>query len=279
MNPYFLSKSDVSILMNFIGELKRGNVNNFAKGGQARTWDSGDDQVATGDLIAIPVTHDGIDGLTIKGPLNPDGKFGGALQIQSGGDVPGVGLCDIYKLRTSGPAEHSELVPIEKQVKVYNLSQERLGRDWLTVTKNRQGDWIATPKEVFLEGILLSPLERADGPLTGAKAALMLVIEHGTYTMNLFTDSGSRVNRPIEEVVPSTWKTTNRILSCINRSISMRGAPGTYGKFRKCGGELRPVDLDCAPSEEGVQVVILYEETIISGGFGSGGYGDGTYGG
>lgn len=265
--------------MDFIGELKRGTVNTLGTGGQPRTWGSGDDQVATGDLIAIPIAHEGIAGLTIAGPVNFDGKFGGALQVQSSGDVPGVGLCDIYKIDTGSDEGYSELIAVEKQVRVYNLSQERLGRDWLSVTKNRQGHWIASTKEVFLEGILLSPMDKADGPLTGAKAALLAVIEHSNYNMLLENNNGVRVNRLIEEVVPSTWKATKRILSVINRSLSMEGKPGTYGKFRKCGGELRPIDLDCAPSEEGVQIVIEYEDALVSGGFGSSGYGDGTYGG
>lgn len=277
--PYSLSKADVEILMSFIGELKRGRINTLGTGGQPRTWDAGDDQITVGDLIAIPLLNEGIPGLTIAGPVKPADVTQGALQIPGSGDVAGIGLCDVYRIQDSDETGYSELYLVDKRVQVYNLSQERLGRDWLSVTKTKQGIYLASPREVILEGILLTEMEEADGPLTGATAALISVIEYSQYNMTLQNDAGVKVNKSIEEVVPSTWKTANRILSVINRSVSTKGAPGTYGKFRKCGGELRPIDLDCAPSEEGVQIVIEYEEALVSGGFGSGGYGDGTYGG
>ena len=146
---------------------------------------------------------------------------------------------------------------------VYNLSQSPLVEDYIYIKRDKYGDWVATAIDDTFEGILLSQLDPAIGPLMGATIGSMFVIQKDYPTSNN----------------PSAFSKIKIVRDFHNRALSMKGSPGTYGRCRRMNGETRLEYLDCAPSEEGVQIVVEYEEALVSGGYGSGSYGDGTYGG
>ena len=208
---------------------------------------SGEDHQAPEVYLAISRDSDGIEGLN-----HSDQNLAGDS------DLPGLGECDIYRII------QGRLSWIEKSNQVYNLSEARTRNDIFPVMRTKFGEWIIVNKHVEVEGILYKELKPATGPLTGAVFGYAFLIEWAS--------------KSTDDDVPDKWKITNRPMRFVNRSLNQKGDPGTFGRFSKLGGEFRP-NLDCAPSEEGVQVVIEYEETLVSGGYGSGAYGDGTYGG
>ena len=199
---------------------------------------SGEDHQAPEVYLAIPKDSEGLSGLN---------HF--SRNLTGDGDLPGFGECDIYQI------VHSRLLWIEKTKNIYNLSEARVRNDIFPVIRTKFGDWIVVNKHVEVEGILTKTLSPATGPLTGATFGFARLVEWS--------------KKSDDSDVPDEWKLTNRELRFINRSISIKGEPGTFGSFRKLGGEFRP-SLDCGVSEEGVNAIVeIFSDT----------YGGFTYGG
>ena len=278
-----LTLEDLALLKDFVGKVKRAYVSKVSTSAQQEPWEPGYEG-GQDTYIALPVESGGIAGLTVVGPASVDeaGEVSTAkyLNVPGNGDVPGVALCDIYRISGDDDEleDYSELELVEESVKVYNLSQERLGKDWITVTRSAEGHYLANPITNVVMGILLTNLDKCSSPLTGAKFARLKIIEYKSQNQT-FEDNLPRDISDISEYLPNTWQVTNRIITVVNRFVSHSGVPGVLGKFKKTYGEWIPDILDCAPSEEGVQIVVEYEEALVSGGYGSGSYGDGTYGG
>lgn len=278
-----LSLEDLAVLKEFVGKLKRTPISKVSSSAQSEPWEPGyEGGVET--LIALPSETGGIGGLSIVGPpsVTDEGEVSASkyLSIPGDGDAPGVAFCDIYRIAGSidDIDDFSELELVEEEVRVYNLSQERLGRDWITVTRTKDGHYIANPKCSVVMGILVTELESCSSPLTEAKVARIVVVEYKNQRQQ-FEDIAPKDISDLVEYLPNAWKATNRWLTVTNRFVSHKGKVGTLGTYRKIYGELQPIMLDCAPSEEGVQIVIEYEEALVNGGYGSGSYGDGTIGG
>lgn len=244
-NTFVLTESDVSLLKDMAQIYKNRRLN------PQLTEES--PQVESTDIyIAYPEDVElGIPELTPAGTWQDD----------DGNDVPqfdepGVGSCRIYQIVQGAMSE----LGVED---VYNIRQAPIVEDYFIVIRDKYGDLIAQPIEETFEAILIQELEPATGPLTGATEGLALVIQK---------------NYPITADVAQFAK-SSIIRGFYNRALSMKGSAGTYGQFKRLNGETRLEYLDCAPSEEGVQIIIEYEEGLVLGGSGSGGYGDGTYGG
>ena len=239
MPNYFLEQTDVTLLQRLLDEAR------------SRRWDLGvrndrnrDEEQASDCYIATLDTWEGIDGLNH------------AVQGYSGPrDIPGYALCDVYEVK------EGILRAIAHQVPVYNLSEERIRNDWFTVSKSKGGDWVINNKTVIVDGILYKKLDPATGPLTGATVGYAVLLEWEELEVEDFVTG---------EYTPAKWKTTERQLRFVNRSMSMQGQSGTYGKFVKSQGEFNPLQLDCTFSQEGVNLVInVFSDTY--GGFAYGG--------
>ncbi len=146
---------------------------------------------------------------------------------------------------------------------VYNVSQSPIIDEYIEISRDKYGDWFAKSFADEFEGVLLDWLDPATGPMSGSTLGLMLVVQRDYPTTS----------------PASSFTKSKYIRRFHNRALSMKGSPGTYGRCGRMNGETRLKYLDCAPSEEGVQIVIEYEEALVNGGYGSGSYGDGTIGG
>ena len=121
-DAYFLSESDVKTLKEIIAQFRSGRINS-----QIRTenYFPGDDQVSPDTYIALP--QDTITGLTAAG---------GTGTGPGDGDMPGSGVCDLYKIDADGI-----LVSILSDVTVYNLASA-IVRQWVLVTRSKFGHWM-----------------------------------------------------------------------------------------------------------------------------------------
>lgn len=59
-------------------------------------------------------------------------------------DVPGYGIATIYQIVHDYVADPS-LHTIDSKAYVYNLSKSEISRDWVLVTRDKMGHWIAIP--------------------------------------------------------------------------------------------------------------------------------------
>lgn len=238
------SDEDVGLLRDFCDQLRRGRGNP-----QSRTPSRDFDDVG-GDspdvYIAIPQDSHGIPAVSHTGVFPGEG------------DAVGQGVCDIFRIVGGG-----DLIPIGFSENVYNFSTSVIPRMWIPVQRTKFGDWVASRVTEIVEGILLTKLKPAAGPLTGATTCDILVIERFKSSSPEFDENG-------QITVPADWATTKKRIRVINRSVNFKGAPGTYGVFENLGGEFRPLVIDCAISEEGIHLIVdIFSDTY--GGFVYGG--------
>lgn len=239
MPNYFLEDRDVNLLQKLIDEAR------------SRRWDLGvradvnrGEEQASDVYLATLDEDAGIDGLdhAIEGASGPK-------------DVPGYALCDVYEVKDGS------LSPIAHSVPVYNLSEERIRNDWFSVSKSKGGNWVLNNKTVVVDGILYKKLDPATGPMTGATVGYAVLLEW---------EKAHTEDRVTGVYTPAKWKTVERQLRFVNRSMSMQGQPGTYGKFIKSQGEFNPLTLDCTFSQEAFNIIVnIFSDT----------YGGFTYGG
>ena len=231
--------------------------------------DAGDIQTALEGLVSIGAGNVSVTGGTISDTITVEfiGDYENLEVTQITLNIDNLAGTDLEKTETTlqdgGTSFYRGMQFTGLTEEVYNVSQSPLIEDYITIKRDKYGDWYATGIEDSFEGVLLNWLDPATGPLTGATLGLMVVIQR---------------NYPISEDT-SEFTSSKIIRGFYNRAISMQGAPGTYGRCKRMNGETRLEYLDCVPSEEGVQVIVEYEDTLVAGGFGSGGYGDGTFGG
>lgn len=250
MSANVFSDEDVGLLQEFINQLKRQRYNSPAR----TPSDNSDDVGESPDLyMALPQ-----DSLGIPGVIHP-------TTIPGEGDVLGQGLCDIFRVDQDG-----SLTQMGFSQNVFNFSTSSIPRMMVPVQRSKYGEWVVLRVTEIVEGILVTELKPATGPLSGATMCDILVIDRsGTPE---YDDDGVMV-------APAIWVVTKKRMRVVNRSSGFKGDQGTYGVFENLQGEFRPLVIECKPSEEGVQVIVEYEDALLLGGFGSGGYGDGTYGG
>lgn len=227
----------------YIEEILRESANRLgnypARPLSERQFSEGEDHQGPETYIAIPVEPEGIEGYTHA-----------AENVADEDDIPGIGECNIFQL------VDGKLSWVEKVQQVYNLTESRIRNDCFPVTRTKYGPWIVIHQRVEVEGILTKDLYPAAGPLTGATFGFVRLIE--------WAESRE------DESLPDKWQLTNRVLRFVNRSVSFKGTPGTYGRFGKEQGEFHPNVLDCSASEEGVNAIIdIFSDT----------YGGFTYGG
>lgn len=244
------SDEDVRLLQGFLDQLKKQRYNSPARTLSGVSEDAGESPDV---YMALPQ-----EALGIPGVIHPS-------SVPGEGDVLGQGICDIYRVDSGG-----YLTPTGFSENVYNFSTSNIPRMMVPVQRSKFGDWIVLRVTEIVEGILITKLKPATGPLSGATMCDILVIDR---TGNPEYDDDGIL------ITPAAWSVTKKRIKIINRSSGFKGDQGSYGVFENLQSEFRPLAMECKPSEEGVQVVIEYEETLVSGGFGSGGYGDGTYGG
>lgn len=129
---FFLSKDDRDALQQMLTVFKQRRLNPQSRSPLDLPGRSSD------TYIAIPTTVDGIPPLSRSGTSSLSGTF-----PEANTDIPGSAECDIYQIVDVGDGSPT-IEPLEFNVIVYNLSQSTIGQDWITVTRDRFGAWIAT---------------------------------------------------------------------------------------------------------------------------------------
>lgn len=131
MGLHFLSDNDVRILQELINAWKGGRINAPSRPPHERSFSDREDHQAPETYIAFPQDGDGIPGLTPAVGTAPDDY-----------DEPGVATCDIYRVIIVGNTPL--LQPIDTLEKeVYNLSENPVPQDWVAVTRDKFGQWVA----------------------------------------------------------------------------------------------------------------------------------------
>lgn len=82
-------------------------------------------------------------------------------------DVPGKALCDIFMITENADGD-PEIRPIAEYAhEVYNITTSVISKDWVQVTRSKDGRWIAvaaTGNALFM-AILRAPLAAGGGPV------------------------------------------------------------------------------------------------------------------
>ena len=138
--PNTLNESDVIVLKQMIRE-----VNTLKKNAALRPYHESSRQ-APDTYIAMPQECAGIPALlrrSTTGTGNSGTSVGtGTTHCDSPahvGDSPGSGVCDIYMIDQSD----GTLQLVTSNVVVYNLSTSVVPKDWIPVTRDKFGRWLA----------------------------------------------------------------------------------------------------------------------------------------
>lgn len=141
---YGLSRDDVLFLKEQIGYLKQLRINSQIREPVVDTYN------APETYIALPEQCQGILGLTRYTGTGTAGDPPGTAGHKTGTgtsscltsahewDIPGSGLCDIYKIRASD----GKLEKVGNSVTVWNLSESDIAKDWIVVTRDKFGRWV-----------------------------------------------------------------------------------------------------------------------------------------
>jgi hypothetical protein len=121
---YGLTEAEVAILQKVIDRVLPSRLNQYSRPGSSET------QLNTPEVyVAYPQESDGIPALVAGTGGDPD--------------VPGSAKCDIYRI-LGGPQGSPTLVKVGNLFQtVYNLTKSILTQDWLTVTRDKFGSWLA----------------------------------------------------------------------------------------------------------------------------------------
>lgn len=128
----FLNPDDKNALQQMLTWFKQRRSNLQSRSPQDLLGKSSD------TYIAIPTTSLGIPALTRPGTATGTGTFDAADNM----DTPGYANCDVYQIVDLGDGSPT-IVPLEFDVVVYNLTQSVISQDWVTVTRDRFGSWLA----------------------------------------------------------------------------------------------------------------------------------------
>lgn len=120
---------DLALIQQMARAFKAQGLNLFSRGTREGGLTEGADQQAPEFYIAKPASSTGI------APMSRVGT--GSFAPPTDGDVPGEGLCDIYKLAGG------ELVQVGVQRTVHNISEEQVTEDWIFVQRDKFGTWWA----------------------------------------------------------------------------------------------------------------------------------------
>ena len=128
--PHFLTDKDVAILQEVIDAYRGGRLNIPSRVPTEYSWSEKEDHQAPETYIAYPQEEGGIPALTPNLGTAEDDY-----------DEPGVATCDIYKIvDVGGTPELQPLSGLEREV--YNLSENVVSQEWLTVTRDKFGSWL-----------------------------------------------------------------------------------------------------------------------------------------
>lgn len=124
---YFLNKEDRDALQAMLTVFRQRRLNVPSRNIPDLPGRSSD------TYIAIPSTSDGVPALTSGGEIGTANT-----------DTPGFAECDIYQIVDIGDGLPT-IESVEFRVLVYNLSQTAIAQDWIVVTRDRFGSWLASP--------------------------------------------------------------------------------------------------------------------------------------
>lgn len=144
-----LDADDIKLLKEMATAFKGGRSNS-----PSRTSDVTDDPQAPDVYIAYPQETTGI-------PALQDAVGTGTGTAPEEGDIPGSGLCDIYRI--SG----TEILDVGLSQTVYNLSDSDVPQGWLTVIRDKFGDWLLVSGGGGLAPYIITELNPDVGTGTG----------------------------------------------------------------------------------------------------------------
>ncbi len=125
------SDKDLEALRTLIKFVQDGKIRVPSRSQFDASFAGEEDHQAPECYIAYPQDESGIPALTPGEGSDPD--------------IAGEATCDIYRILNNGTGE-PEVIGItgfEKQV--YNLSSSSIDQDWLTVHRDKFGNWLTTP--------------------------------------------------------------------------------------------------------------------------------------
>ena len=115
-------------------------------------------------------------------------------------------------------------------------------------------------RQAILEGFVIDLINPAEGPMTEPSCGQMLVLRH----------QGPFFAEPCENDLAAS----DLIIAVVNRAADWSFQAGTYCHAAWMNGEWRLIPIDCKPSDEGINTVM-----VVGGTLGSGTLGSGTLGG
>jgi len=123
---YVLSAEDVAILREVVAIVKSDPTRLKNRSNSTYGAREVEDHQAPETYIAVPQDENGIPALTESGD----------------GDIPGIGVCDIYRVGTDAFNEPI-LQEIGRSVKVHNVTLSELEKKPMGVTRDKFGKWLA----------------------------------------------------------------------------------------------------------------------------------------
>jgi len=122
-------------------------------------------------------------------------------------DHPGCAACDVYIIVDGSGSEDWDLMPISGfSLQVYNLTNSNLGNDWLLVSRDKSGRWIAqrtSPSSSFRVAKITS-VNTQDPPTQGEADGYALLLDDIADNLNSGAASLSEVTDPGLEVSATT---------------------------------------------------------------------------
>lgn len=130
MPLHFLTDEEVALLQRVIDAHHKNRINTPSRPPTERSFSDREDHQAPETYIAFPQDEDGIPALTPNVGTADDDY-----------DEPGVATCDIYRIIvTDGTPKLQPISGLEREV--YNLSENAVPQAWLTVTRDKFGQWL-----------------------------------------------------------------------------------------------------------------------------------------